>query len=113
MLTALLKHSSNIILGLLGTVAVAHSLLHFGTGEMPEAILALLLFMKAFAGRKQPWTVAVVGTLALVLTWAVNSAQAAAAHLGGVLSWLGIALFAMLAFSRYLFERSPKGSDGA
>ena len=112
MFTMLPKHSSNMVLGFLGIMAVTHSLLHFGTGEMPEAILSLLLIMKAVSGRRQPWAVAAVGTLALVLTWSINSGHVIAAHFGGLLSWISITLFALLAFSQYVFERSPKGSDG-
>jgi membrane-bound ClpP family serine protease len=102
------KHAWNIVLGLLGFLAITHSLLRFGTGELPEAILALLLFLKAFSERKQPWTVAAVGILAMGLTWTVNSGPA---HYRGVLSWLGIAAFAVLAFSQLILERSPTISD--
>jgi peptidoglycan biosynthesis protein MviN/MurJ (putative lipid II flippase) len=108
---ALLKQSSNAVLGLLGLVAVTHSLIHFGTGELPEAVLALLLFLKAFSDRRQPWTVVAVGVLAVSLTWIVNAVQAVPGHYKGILSWLGIAAFAVLAFSRYILERSPTGSQ--
>ena len=109
---ALPKHASNLVLGFLAIVALTHSFLHFGTGELPEAVLALLLFLKAFSDRRQPWIVAAVGILAIGLTWAVNSAQTFPAHYRGLLSWVGIAVFAVLAFSRYILERSPTSSDG-
>jgi hypothetical protein len=109
---ALPKHVSNLVLCLLGIVAPAHSLVRFGTGELPEAILALLLFLKAFSGRRQPWSVTTVGVLALGLTWVVNSVQAIPSQYRGILSWIGIAAFAVLAFSRYILERTPKSSDG-
>jgi|GEM_PF-6158789 len=109
---ALPKHSPNIALGLLAVVALTHSLLRFGSGELPEAILAGLLFLKAFSDRRQPWIVAAVGILAIGLTWVVNSVQAVPAHYRGILSWIGIAVFAVLAFSRYILERSPTSSDG-
>jgi len=100
------KHSSNVVLGVLAIVALMHSLLRFGMGELPEAILALLLFLKAFSARRQPWGVAIIGVLALGLTWAVNSVQVVPSQYRVVLSWIGIAVFAVLAFSRYVFERS-------
>jgi apolipoprotein N-acyltransferase len=106
------KYAPNVVLAVLAIMALAHSLIRFGTGELPEAVLALLLFLKAFSDRRQPWVVAAVGVLAVSLTWVVNSVQAVPAHYKGVLSWIGIAVFAVLAFSRYILERSPKGSDG-
>jgi apolipoprotein N-acyltransferase len=106
------KHASNVVLGLLGIVALAHSLVRFGTGELPEAILALLLFLKAFSDRRQPWSLTIIGVLALGLTWVVNSVHAVPSQYRGILSWIGIALFAVLAFSRYVFERTPTSPDG-
>jgi len=106
------KHAPNIVLGLLAIVALTHSLLRFGTGELPEAILALLLFLKASSDRRQPWTVAGIGFLAVGLAWSVNSAQAVPVHYKGLLSWVGIAAFVVLAFSRYIFERHPSGTGG-
>jgi membrane-bound ClpP family serine protease len=106
------KHYSNAILALLGVVALVHSLLRFGTGELPEAILAGLLFLNAFSNRRQSWTVIAVAILAIGLTWTVNSVQAVSSQYRGILSWIGIALFAVLAFSRYILDRSPKSSGG-
>jgi hypothetical protein len=107
------RHRSNAILAILGAVAIVHSLLYFGTGTLPEAILAAILFLKAFTGRRQPWSVPLVGILALVLTWIVNASRVSHIHLKEGLSWLGIAAFAILAFSRYTLERfhTPNAPD--
>jgi hypothetical protein len=107
------KDGSNMTLALLGVVALVHSILLFGTGAIPEAILAILLFLKAFSGRKQPWMVLGIGLLATAITWAVNSGQILSGHLKEALSWLGIVALAALAFSRYIFERQAASSSGA
>jgi hypothetical protein len=106
------KNTSNQILALLGVVALVHSMVHFGTGAIPEAILAILLFLKAFAGRKQPWMVLGVGLFATAITWVVNSGQILSSHLREALSWLGIVALAALAFSRYIFDRQSASSSG-
>ena len=107
------KHAPNLILALLGVVALVHSILHFGTGAIPEAILALLLFLKAFRDHKQPWSVMGIGLFATAVTWVVNSGQVPSSHPREALSWLGIIALAALAFSRYIFERQPVSSSGA
>ena len=107
--STVLKQPSNLLLAIFGVAALLHSILHFGSGTLPEAILALLLFLKAFAGRKQPWSVAITGLLAAVLTWIANSNVLASDHLRMTLSWVGIGLFGVLAFSRFIFEKSKMG----
>jgi len=113
MSSGLPKDAPNLILTVLGIVALVHSLLHFGTGALPEAIVAILIFVKAFAGRKQPWIVVGIGFFASAVAWAVNSGWISSSHLKEGLSWLGIAAMAALAFSRYIFERQAASSRAA
>jgi hypothetical protein len=83
MSSALPKDTPNLVLALLGAAALVHSIVHFGTGAIPEAILAVLLFLKAFADRKQPWAVMGMGLLATAITWVVNSGRVARRTLTG------------------------------
>jgi uncharacterized membrane protein YeiH len=106
---ALPKYASNSILAFLGFLALAHSVFRFGTGELPEAILAGLLFLNAFSSRRQPWIVIIVAVFAILVTWTVNWVEAPFPKHKWLPSWIGIALFTVLALSRYT-ERFPTRS---
>jgi hypothetical protein len=106
------KHFSNIVLGILGILALIHSLLYFGTGEVPEAILGLLLGLNGCAERKQPAMLVPIAVAAIALTWIGNSTQAISSQYKAVSSWIAMALFALLAFSRYIFNRSSTHERG-
>ncbi|HEX6880042.1 MAG TPA: hypothetical protein VF135_06740 [Terriglobales bacterium] len=97
---------TNLTLAVLGFVALVHSIFRFGTGELPEAILAVLLFVAAFTRRKQPVIVAVVGLAALSIVWAVNSGTVGKGVTTTLLSVIGIALFVILGFSRFIVGRT-------
>lgn len=104
------KHASNVTLAVLGVIALVHSFLHFGTGALPEAILALLLFLNAFSNRKQPRIVVAIGIFAIVFTWLANSRVLGTDHVRTAVSWAGILLFATLGFSPFIFKQSHAGS---
>jgi hypothetical protein len=99
-----LKYAPNLILTLLGVAALLHSILHHDMGVIPEAILALVLFLKAFAQRKQSWNIAGIGLFATLMALIVNSYSFSSGYLKDVLSWLGIVALAVLAFSRFIFD---------
>lgn len=105
------KYATNIVLAFLGAVVLAHSMVHFGRGELPEAVLALLLFLKAFTKRRQPWILVAVGIVSIAVTWIVNTSSATPFRTA--LSWLAIAGFAVIAFSRYVFKYSQINSVGS
>jgi len=97
---------TNLTLAVLGFVALVHSIISFGTGELPEAILAVLLFVAAFTRRKQSVIVAVAGVAALLVVWAVNSGTVGKGVTATLLSVIGIALFVILGFSRFIVGRA-------
>ena len=105
-----IKQWSNATLAVLGIVALAHSVIRFGTGELPEAIFAGILFWAAFSNRKQPAIVVVAGLVALVIVWIVNSGSAGKVFTATLLSGVGIVLFAILGFSRFLLRTTENKS---
>jgi hypothetical protein len=110
MISSVTKHSSNMTLAALGLITFTHS--RFGTGELPEAMLAVLLFLAAFSNRRQPFFVVGVAMLAVGLTWAVNSGNLVHGRSTTFLSLVSIVLFAVLGFSRLIFGRAPKQTNG-
>lgn len=99
-------HWTNLILAALGLVALVHSIFRFGRGELPEAILAVLLFVAGFTRRKQSALVAVAGMGALSVVWVVNSGTVGKGVTATLLSVIGVALFILLGFSRFIVGRA-------
>jgi hypothetical protein len=110
MIFPLPKYWSNTALATLGFIALVHSAIHFGTGELPEAILSLLLFLAAFSNRQQPFLVVVLGIGAVVLTWIVNSGSLGLA--GTLLSGICIMFYAIVGFSRLILRRTENEQKG-
>jgi hypothetical protein len=98
------RYRSNVALLALGVLAIVHSLFYFGTGELPEVILALLLFLKGFAREKQSWVLVAIGIMAIGITWIVNLGKILPSPIQVVLSCLGIVMFTALVFSKHFFN---------
>jgi len=52
-----------------------------------------------------------IAVAAIALTWIANSAQAISSQYKAVMSWTAMALFALLAFSRYIVNH-PSTHEG-